>query len=137
MVATDQDRGKNSEISYSITHGDPHNQFRIDPVTGWISVAAKLDRESLRSYTLEILALDHGIPQRSGSVMVYIDVTDVNDNPPVFADSNKSLYLQVTVVSSIINSILCSHHVVDSIKSRFNFGNLSFTDSVFPETDIF
>ena len=101
VVAIDQDSGKNSEISYSITRGDPKSQFRIDPVTGWISVAAKLDRETVASYTLEILALDHGIPQRSGTVMVYIDVTDANDNPPVFVNTVHSLYLQVS---------RCSHY---------------------------
>lgn len=95
VVATDQDREKNGEISYSITRGDAHQQFHIDPITGWISVNGKLDRESIRSYLLEILALDNGIPQRSGSVVVYIDVTDANDNAPVFTELNHTLYVQV------------------------------------------
>lgn len=34
-------------LTYSITSGDDLNQFIIDPETGYISVAASLDREAV------------------------------------------------------------------------------------------
>ena len=105
MVATDQDSGSNSKISYSIAHGDAKKQFRVDPYSGWISVANPLDRETTQTYKLEVLALDQGIPQRSGSVIVFIKVSDANDNAPVFVESNRTAYVQARIFffSSFLN----------------------------------
>ncbi|KAF2364658.1 EGF-like calcium-binding domain [Trinorchestia longiramus] len=110
VVAIDQDRGVNGEIRYSIIRGDPDGHFRVDPTTGWLFVASKLDREKLKSYTLDVLALDHGIPQRTGSVTVYIDVTDANDNAPVFANKNYTIYVKD---DRPINSLVHQFEVFD------------------------
>ena len=94
-MATDLDSLGNGRITYDIASGDPENQFRIDQLSGWIAVAGPLDRESVASYELEVIALDQGIPQRSGSVMLNIEVSDANDNPPVFVETNHTSYVQV------------------------------------------
>lgn len=70
-------------------------QFHVDQYSGWISVARPLDRESIPSYTIDVIAMDKGIPQRSGTVSVYIEVMDANDNPPVFVIANNTAYVQV------------------------------------------
>ena len=89
------DSQANGMITYEIASGDPDRQFTVNRVSGWISVAASLDRESVASYNLEIVALDQGIPQRSGSVSVYVEVSDANDNPPLFVETNHTAYVQV------------------------------------------
>ena len=89
------DSQANGRIFYKIASGDPEHQFNVNRASGWISVAAPLDRESIFSYNLEIVALDEGIPQRSGSVSVNIDVMDANDNPPLFVETNHTAYVQV------------------------------------------
>lgn len=99
MVATDLDSMANGRVTYGIARGDPEHQFRIDQQSGWISVAGPLDRESVASYNLEVIALDQGIPQRSGSVMVNIEVSDANDNPPLFIETNHTAYVQVYYIS--------------------------------------
>ena len=43
-----------------------------------------LDRETKDKYTLYVSALDGGNPPKSGTLMVNISVTDINDNAPVF-----------------------------------------------------
>lgn len=85
----------NGRIFYEIASGDPERQFKINRMNGWISVAAPLDRETVPSYNLEVVALDQGIPQRSGSVSVNIEVSDANDNPPLFVETNHTAYVQV------------------------------------------
>nr|XP_053631087.1 fat-like cadherin-related tumor suppressor homolog isoform X2 [Cherax quadricarinatus] len=110
VVATDLDSLANGRITYGIANGDPNHQFRIDQLSGWVSVAGPLDRESIASYNLEVIALDQGIPQRSGSVMVNIEVSDANDNPPVFVETNHTAYVQE---DKPVNHLVFKFDVID------------------------
>jgi protocadherin Fat 1/2/3 len=83
VSANDLDFGENGRILYSIVGGDRHGQFAIDNL-GVITVSKKLDREMTSSYVLDIEAADHGLPVMSSTVLVNVDIEDVNDNPPVF-----------------------------------------------------
>ena len=90
----DMDSGENGNIMYSIRSGDRNNQFKINKQTGMITVASDLDREMISSYVLEIEAADHGTPVRSSTVLINIDITDANDNPPHFTENNYTVYMQ-------------------------------------------
>jgi len=46
----------------------------------------RLDRETKDFYQLKIIAYDKGNPPKSGTVMLHIEIQDVNDNLPVFAN---------------------------------------------------
>lgn len=46
-------------------------------------------------YTLTIVAADNGLPPLSSSAVINIDISDVNDNPPLFSQANYSLIIQV------------------------------------------
>lgn len=94
LRANDLDSGDNGRISYSIVDGDRLHQFSIEESTGYISVAAALDRESVSSYVLEIKANDNGVPVMSNNVLINIDISDANDNPPVFTKRNYSAIVQ-------------------------------------------
>ena len=93
--AFDDDSGDNGRVLYRIKSGDRKSQFKIDEIKGIVSVAnGDLDREMISSYVLEIEASDHGIPVKSSTVLVNIDITDANDNPPLFAEDNYTVYVQ-------------------------------------------
>ncbi|XP_054244957.1 protocadherin gamma-B5-like [Indicator indicator] len=53
-----------------------------------------LDRESEQSLRLVLTALDGGDPPRSGTAQLYINVTDANDNAPVFAQNRYRVSLR-------------------------------------------
>lgn len=92
--ATDLDSDDNGKVAYKIVRGDRLQQFSIESDTGYVSVAAALDRESISSYVLEVEAVDHGTPQLSSYVPINIDISDANDNPPLFTQSNYTAYIQ-------------------------------------------
>ena len=85
---------ENKFIRYEITGGP----FVIDPQTGEISTAASLDRETTAAYNLTVIARgtdsqgNVNVEGGFGSdvVTLPIVVTDVNDQPPVF---NETQYL--------------------------------------------
>ena len=93
--ANDADQGDNGRVLYSIRSGDRQGQFSIDSHQGIIRVNNdNLDREMISSYVLEIEAADHGVPVKSSSVLVNIEITDANDNPPIFAQKEYNVYVQ-------------------------------------------
>ncbi|KAJ8866041.1 hypothetical protein PR048_033565, partial [Dryococelus australis] len=94
VLANDLDSGENGKLGYSIERGDRHKQFSIDEKTGYISVAGVLDREMISSYVLEVHARDKGIPVLSSFVMVNIEISDANDNPPIFSQPNYTAIVQ-------------------------------------------
>lgn len=107
---------ENGRFEYRLT--DPSGAFRIDPVTGWLSVAdsAPLDRENTTSMILLVEAVE-GRPSLASSnrswpsVRIDIDLTDANDNSPVFQPTNLySFRLEAgaeagTVVGQVNNDI--------------------------------
>ncbi|XP_050926939.1 LOW QUALITY PROTEIN: cadherin EGF LAG seven-pass G-type receptor 3 [Lates calcarifer] len=82
ISATDDDVGENARITYFLEDNIP--QFRIDPASGAITLQAELDYEDQMTYTLAITAKDNGIPQKSDTTYVEVNVNDVNDNAPQF-----------------------------------------------------
>uniref|UniRef100_UPI00398ED9A9 protocadherin Fat 1a isoform X6 n=1 Tax=Pristiophorus japonicus TaxID=55135 RepID=UPI00398ED9A9 len=70
-------------VIYSITDGDPFNQFTINFNTGVINVISSLDFETHPAYKLTVRATDSLIGSHA-EVFVDIVVEDVNDNAPVF-----------------------------------------------------
>ncbi|XP_069022569.1 protocadherin Fat 3a isoform X6 [Embiotoca jacksoni] len=83
--AASKDIGTNAEITYSIRSGNEHGKFHIHPLTGAILVAQPLDYETCRDYFLTVEARDGGTPPLSAITTVNINLTDVNDNAPMFS----------------------------------------------------
>lgn len=81
IEATDADVGENARITFAM---DDVPEFKIDPHSGAISVIKPLDREKVAGYTVIVTAMDNGRPPLTDSANVEIEISDVNDNPPVF-----------------------------------------------------
>uniref|UniRef100_A0A8C3AKZ0 Cadherin EGF LAG seven-pass G-type receptor 3 n=1 Tax=Cyclopterus lumpus TaxID=8103 RepID=A0A8C3AKZ0_CYCLU len=106
VSATDRDKDSNAAVHYNIISGNSRGQFSIDSVTGEIHVVAPLDYESEREYTLRVRAQDNGRPPLSNNTgIVSVQVTDVNDNPPIFVSTpfQASVLESAPVGSSILH----------------------------------
>ncbi|KZC05970.1 Cadherin-89D, partial [Dufourea novaeangliae] len=90
--AVDSDFGTNSNVSYELVSGsenleNPQNDsrtFDVAPYEGIIRVSGVLDRESMSTHRLVVIARDNGSPQLSSTVEIEVNVLDVNDNAPMF-----------------------------------------------------
>ena len=87
VAASDADISSNAEINFSLS-SDFNSTFTIGNESGLISLSFSLDFERQHNYTLFVVATDNGNPPLSSSSEVTIIVTDLNDNPPVFASDS-------------------------------------------------
>ncbi|XP_027762821.1 protocadherin-16 [Empidonax traillii] len=87
LRATDPDGGENGRLEYRVTDGDPGQDFSLDPISGVLSTARALDREQVASYSLTVVVQDHGSPPRSATMSLTVQVLDLNDNTPSFAQA--------------------------------------------------
>ncbi|XP_068451779.1 cadherin-23-like isoform X2 [Clinocottus analis] len=86
VPATDKDSGFNKELRYFL-RGGGEGSFSVDPVSGMVSVAAALDRETKAEYNLLVEAEDQGRPSRTATASLLVRVFDVNDNVPEFSEA--------------------------------------------------
>ncbi|XP_073212226.1 protocadherin gamma-B5-like isoform X13 [Lepidochelys kempii] len=87
--AEDLDVGMNSLQSYQLS---PNHYFILEVKESQdgnkyadLVLQKSLDRESQRNLHLILTAVDGGEPQRIGTAQIWINVTDANDNPPIFS----------------------------------------------------
>ncbi|GFR91006.1 protocadherin-9 [Elysia marginata] len=90
IEATDADVGDNAALTFSIL-GGPHHTFHIPQGTNVLRLSRVLDREVADTYMVTVLVRDHGHPPMSATATLRINVLDVNDNAPQFAQGSYNL----------------------------------------------
>ncbi|XP_055468093.1 cadherin-23-like, partial [Psammomys obesus] len=88
VYATDKDEGLNGAVRYSFlkTAGNRDwEYFTIDPVSGLIQTAQRLDREKQAVYNLILVASDLGQPVPYETMQpLQVALEDIDDNEPLF-----------------------------------------------------
>ena len=102
----DQADTLNSNITYSIVGGN--DTFIIDSETGRLSVRISLDYEVQESYSLLVLAADHGTPSLSGIAFVFVQVVNANESPPVIEGNQTIFVSELTLPGSVVGHIQAS-----------------------------
>ncbi|XP_076876271.1 protocadherin-16 [Brachyhypopomus gauderio] len=85
ISVSDPDYGEYSNVNVSLEGGD--GKFALttkDSIIYLICVDQVLDREERDSYELRVMATDSGTPPLRAESSFIIEVTDINDNPPLF-----------------------------------------------------
>ncbi|KAM3964103.1 cadherin-related tumor suppressor fat [Aphomia sociella] len=104
VAAYDLDSGPNAQLTYTLISDWANDVFSLNPQTGVFTLTARLDYEETQHYILVAQAQDNGHPSLSGTVTVYVNVIDLNDNAPIFdpmSFSNEILE-SVPVGSSVV-----------------------------------
>lgn len=88
VKATDGDKGHNGQVRYSIVqqHHQKGSKFVVDEITGEIKTNKVFDREGEdgRFVSVTVKAVDRGSPPLEGVCSFKVEITDANDNPPLF-----------------------------------------------------
>lgn len=87
VSALDLDKGLNAEIEYFIESS--FYDFKVDAF-GNINANFVFDRETVSQMEFRVIAQDKGSSPLTGTTVVSINLTDINDNSPRF---NKSVYI--------------------------------------------
>ena len=102
LEATDEDIDENAVLRFSI-EGDHYGRFSVNPRTGVISSSADIDYEVQPFYNFTAVVSDLGTPSLSSSVVVTVEIVDLNDNTPVF---DQSLYNVTIAENNILGSLV-------------------------------
>ena len=87
VSASDEDSPRPAgDIAYSLRDVSQPGTLAIDPESGEITIAGTLDRESYEEVEAIVVATDQGphvFTRRSDTLDLFLQVIDVNDNPPL------------------------------------------------------
>ncbi|XP_011795065.1 PREDICTED: protocadherin alpha-2 [Colobus angolensis palliatus] len=94
ITVSDRDSGTNGHVTCSLT---PHVPFKLVPTfKNYYSLVLdnSLDRESVSAYELVVTARDGGSPSLWATASVSVQVADMNDNAPTFAQSEYTVFVK-------------------------------------------
>uniref|UniRef100_A0A8D0MJH6 Cadherin domain-containing protein n=1 Tax=Sus scrofa TaxID=9823 RepID=A0A8D0MJH6_PIG len=94
ISVSDRDSGANGQVTCSLR---PHSPFKlVSTFKNYYSLVldGTLDRESVASYELVVSARDGGSPSLWATASVSVEVGDVNDNAPVFAQPEYTVFVK-------------------------------------------
>lgn len=88
-LASDNDILENTLQSYRLKTASNVFGLRVSrnldrTLVPQLYLTSELDRESQQSYLLTVVAMDRGVPSKSGELTINVSVNDVNDNAPMF-----------------------------------------------------
>ncbi|XP_028271947.1 protocadherin alpha-8-like isoform X17 [Parambassis ranga] len=104
--ARDADVGTNSINAYKLSQNEYFSlvTHKGESLTPELVLQKVLDRERQSVIRLTLTAIDGGTPAKSGSMILIINVLDINDNPPVFSEAlyKARVFENVEIGTSII-----------------------------------
>nr|XP_048717676.1 protocadherin gamma-A12-like isoform X25 [Caretta caretta] len=89
----DKDSGENGEVTCSIPGNLP---FRLQKsFDNYYSLVTDrpLDRERVSDYNVTIKATDRGAPNLASKTTILVQLSDINDNAPIFNQTSYTLYI--------------------------------------------
>ncbi|XP_006891197.1 PREDICTED: protocadherin gamma-C5-like isoform X2 [Elephantulus edwardii] len=94
LSVTDLDSGENGLVTCEVPPGLPFSLTSSLQNYFTLKTSAALDRETVPEYNLSITAQDAGVPSLSAFTTVWVQVSDINDNPPQASQSSYDVYVE-------------------------------------------
>ncbi|XP_054840750.1 protocadherin Fat 4-like [Eublepharis macularius] len=128
--AEDPDIGMNSLQNYQI---NPNQYFNVEVKASKdgkkfadLILQKPLDRETEQSFQLTVFAIDGGDPRRTGTAQIWINVTDTNDNFPVFSQELYKVNLRENVPpgSFVLQIVATDDDEGSNAQITYHFSNI-------------
>ncbi|XP_040297553.1 protocadherin gamma-B1-like isoform X20 [Bufo bufo] len=97
----DKDTGKNGEVECRLSENIPFNLVLSSDNYYRIVITRSMDREKVSTYNITLLVTDRGSPPLSRRRTITLEISDVNDNPPLFS---KSTYIAYVPENNLLGS---------------------------------
>ncbi|KAM3866649.1 protocadherin alpha-3-like [Diretmus argenteus] len=94
ITVKDNDAGKNGVVQVRSINDVPFKIKNTYKNHYSLVVDGPLDREKASQYNLTIIATDEGTPPLSGTTIITVHVSDVNDNAPSFSDAVVNIFVK-------------------------------------------
>ncbi|OCT87849.1 hypothetical protein XELAEV_18021551mg [Xenopus laevis] len=110
FIVRDRDSGKNGDMTITLS---PNLPFKIRALKNHYSLVTDqlLDREKISQYFIQMTAKDLGSPILQTQVAFSLNISDINDNPPLFLQTN---YDAIIHENKNPGSFLCAVSAFDS-----------------------
>ncbi|XP_053106751.1 protocadherin beta-16-like isoform X9 [Hemicordylus capensis] len=133
-LAQDLDKGENAVQNYTLS---PNEHFRLDVQShsdgskyAELVLEKPLDREKDPQLFLILSAVDGGLPKRTGTTQIIIDVLDNNDNVPQFSQSLYKIKIpENTQLDTLVTKIEASDKDLGSY-AHITYSFSQMTDNV-------
>ncbi|KAM4621314.1 protocadherin beta-16-like [Polymixia lowei] len=89
----DPDSGENGKVTCNINEYTPFTMKSTSKNFFSLVTDNELDRERASEYNISVTCSDEGVPSLSSSVTLTLQISDVNDNAPVFERSSYEAYI--------------------------------------------
>ncbi|XP_050984738.1 protocadherin Fat 4 [Labeo rohita] len=99
---------RNAPVSFYLASGNFGEVFELHHSTGELTVKDPLDFETNMYFHLLVEARDSGIPPFSSYAELNLNISDVNDNPPVFSQSIYKCEVYENLASSRVCNVLAN-----------------------------
>ncbi|PKK19745.1 protocadherin gamma-B5-like [Columba livia] len=93
LNVNDPDSGENGDVSCELSGEAPLSLVALSGGSYKVVTASALDREQAAEHRVTVVARDRGRPSLSSSTALVLEVSDVNDNAPVFEEAAYSAYV--------------------------------------------
>nr|XP_056718897.1 protocadherin beta-16-like [Euleptes europaea]XP_056722691.1 protocadherin beta-16-like [Euleptes europaea] len=98
----DRDSGENGRTSCTIQANLPFMLKVAENNYYQLVTQQPLDRESVSEYNITITATDRGFPRLTSTRIINVQISDVNDNAPVFEKSTYEMQLQENNIPGLL-----------------------------------
>ncbi|TNN09776.1 Protocadherin beta-9 [Schistosoma japonicum] len=149
--AYDPDEGVNSQLTYhlqSITkssdiykhdnqlnnYNDEYIPFILEDIpNGPLELVStvNLDYEQKQNYEFYLLAIDSGLPQRTGTALIKVNIIDVNDHSPIFTQTvfypSSGAISEKTIPGTMILNLSAIDEDASSVNNRIRYAMIPGT----------